>query len=295
MPKSMTGFGRGEGRCGGAEIVCEIRTVNSKFLDVNARLPGFGASFEPKIKNILTECGISRGKADVRFELESTQTALAAVSCDVALARAYLDAMNSLSEALGEGRQFTVRDVVGKPDVLRVTEAEIPEADFNTAAETALRAACAVLCEMREREGEKLMLDFDLRLKRCGELIFAVERESEQTKDTYFSRLRERLSRTLDEYKVEADEQRILTECAIFADKVAVDEETVRLRSHIAAFYELTDSGEACGRKLDFLVQEMNREANTIGSKCSDASVARMVVELKNEIEKIREQVQNIE
>lgn len=295
MPKSMTGFGRGEGRCGGAEIVCEIRTVNSKFLDVNARLPGFGASFEPKIKNILTECGISRGKVDVRFELECTQSSMSAVSCDVALARAYLDAMNSLSEALGEGRQFTVRDVVGKPDVLKVTEAQIPEADFNTAAETALRNACTALCAMRTREGEKLMLDFDQRLRRCGELVSAVESESERTKGTYFSRLCERLSRTLEEYNVTADEQRILTECAIFADKVAVDEETVRLRSHIAAFYELTDSDEACGRKLDFLVQEMNREANTIGSKCSDASVARMVVELKNEIEKIREQVQNIE
>ena len=295
MPKSMTGFGRGEGRCGSAELICEIKTVNSKFLDVNARLPGAGASFEAKIKNILIDCGISRGKADIRFELGDTSNSSIAVSVNALLARAYLDAMNSLSEELGEGRVFTARDVIGKPDVLTVTEAEIPEEDFHVAAETALRNACEVLCGMRQSEGEKLMLDFDLRLKRCVELVTAIERESEQTKGAYFSRLHERLVRTLEEYNVAADEQRILTECAIFADKVAVDEETVRLRSHIAAFYELTSSDEACGRKLDFLVQEMNREANTIGSKCSDASVAHMVVELKNEIEKIREQVQNIE
>lgn len=295
MPKSMTGFGRGEATYGGAEIVCEIRTVNSKFLDINARLPGAGASFEAKIKNILCDCGISRGKADIRFELGHSSSSASTVTFDAPLAKAYLDAMNSLSDALGEGRVFTVRDVVGKPDVLKVTEAEIPEAEFHTAAEAALRNACEMLYEMRRSEGEKLMHDFDCRLKRCGELLSAVEGESEQTRSTYFSRLRERLCRTLDEYKVNADEQRILTECAIFADKVAIDEETVRLRSHIAAFYELTSSDEACGRKLDFLVQEMNREANTIGSKCSDAAVARMVVELKNEIEKIREQVQNIE
>ena len=222
MPKSMTGFGRGEGGCGGAEIICEIKTVNSKFLDVNARLPGSGASFESKIKNILSDCKISRGKADIRFELRNSYGSTSSVSFDAPLAKAYLDAMNSLSEALGEGRAFTVRDVIGKPDVLRVTEAEIPEAEFNTAAEAALRAACAVLCEMRESEGEKLMLDFDCRLKKCGELLTAIERESEQARGAYFSRLHERLCRTLDEYNVNADEQRILTECAIFSDKVAV-------------------------------------------------------------------------
>ena len=295
MPKSMTGFGRGEATCGGASVVCEIRTVNSKFLDVNSRLPGCGASFEARIKGILGDCRIARGKADVRLEVEYLSGSSNAVTFDEPLARAYLEAMNSLSDALGEGRSFGVRDVIGKPGVLTVTETEIPEEEFSVAAESALRNACAVLCEMRQSEGEKLMLDFDARLKRCGELLTAIEGESEQARGAYFSRLRERLMRTLEEYRVDADEQRILTECAIFADKVAIDEETVRLRSHIAAFYELAGSDEACGRKLDFLVQEMNREANTIGSKCSDASVARMVVELKNEIEKIREQVQNIE
>ena len=295
MPKSMTGFGRGEGNCGRAEAVCEIKTVNSKFLDVNARLPGVAASFEARIKGILGDCRISRGKADIRLEIGCADGATCAVTFDESLARAYLDAMNSLSDTLGEGRVFTVRDVVGKPEVLKVTEAELSEQDVLSAAETALRGACEALYEMRRSEGEKLMLDFDSRLKKCGELLSVIEAESERARGAYFSRLRERLMRTLEEYNVAADEQRILTECAIFSDKVAIDEETVRLRSHIAAFYELASSDEACGRKLDFLVQEMNREVNTIGSKCSDAFVARMVVDLKNEIEKIREQVQNIE
>ena len=295
MIKSMTGFGRGEGKCGRAEAICEIRTVNSKYLDVNARIPGVAASFEARIKGILGDCQISRGKADIRLEIGCTDGAASAVTFDESLARSYLDAMNSLSDALGEGKVFTVRDVIGRPEVLKVTEAELPEEDVLSAAEMALRSACEVLSGMRRSEGEKLMLDFDSRLKRCGELLSAIEAESESAKDAYFSRLRERLMRTLEEYNVAADEQRILTECAIFADKVAIDEETVRLHSHISAFYELTSTDEACGRKLDFLVQEMNREANTIGSKCSDAYVARMVVDLKNEIEKIREQVQNIE
>lgn len=295
MLRSMTGFGRGESAVGGVSVVCEIKTVNSKFLDVSVKLPLRFAFFEPAIKSLLTENGITRGKADVRFEVDFGEDSSVTVEADAALAKQYLDALNALSAAVGDGTVFTVRDVVGKPDVLKLSDAEIPADAFVAPATGALAMACRALTEMRGAEGEKLYRDFDRRLIRCSAIVDDIDRLSEQLKSGYYSRLEERLRKALEDYKITPDEQRILTECAIFADKVSVDEETVRLRSHVTAFRELCDSNEAVGRKLDFLVQEMNREANTIGSKCSDKDVAHMVVELKNEIEKIREQVQNIE
>ncbi len=295
MLRSMTGFGRGEGTEGSVRVTCEIKTVNSKFLDVSAKLSQGFASFEAEIKAILAEEKISRGKTDIRFDVEIEGGSGTKITADELLAGEYLNAMNALSEKLGDGTVFTLRDVIGKPEVLKSVTAEISEEDFKAAASAALRSAVVTLRGMRESEGEKLGRDFDARLLKIEEISHEVDSLSEEAKSGYFKRLEARLRKVLDEEGVTPDEGRILTECAIFADRVAVDEETVRLRAHIEAFRALFSDEDAVGRRLDFLTQEMNREANTIGSKCQDSSIAHRVVVLKNEIEKIREQVQNIE
>lgn len=294
MLKSMTGFGRGEGKAGGCVVVCEIKTVNSKYLDVNAKIPKGYSAFESKIKEILSIEGVYRGKADVWFDVKTTDVNTHDVKVDVALARQYLTAMRELAHELKIREKVTLKDVVSRPDVLCVTETALPEEDFFKAASEALTNAARQLVAMRSSEGEKLYADVISRLDLCEKLSFEIDELSEASKKGYYSRLEERLRMVLSDNRVTPDEARMLTECAIFADKVSVDEETVRLRAHTEAFRKLAQE-ESCGRRLDFLVQEMNREANTIGSKCSDSDVAHKVVSLKNEIEKIREQIQNIE
>jgi len=294
MLKSMTGFGRGEGSAGGCTVVCEIKTVNSKFLDINAKLPKSYSAFEPKIKEILAESGVSRGKADVWFDIKYTDASPKKVAVDFELALQYLNSMRALSKRLGLRDKVTLKDVMTRPDVFSVTENDIPEETFFEAADSALKAAALQLVAMRSREGEKLRKDVSARIDTCVRLTNEIDALSEKSKSGYYSRLEERLRAVLEDNRVTPDEARMLTECAIFADKVSVDEETVRLRVHTDAFRSLMLE-DSCGRRLDFLVQEMNREANTIGSKCSDAGVAHKVVALKNEIEKIREQIQNIE
>lgn len=295
MIKSMTGFGRGESARGGLHIVCEIKTVNGKYLDVSARLPRRFSFFEPSVKGLLSYNGITRGKADVTFEVAFEGAAASHISVNTDLAEQYLTALNSLADELSLPHVTDVREIASKPDVLAVVDAEIDGNVFSQAAEEALKAAAVQVCTMREAEGEKLLSDFFSKLSLCEELVTEVEKLSENSQKGYYSRLEARLKKALEDYRITPDESRMLTECAIFADKVAVDEETVRLRSHFKAFREITRSGEPCGRRLDFLVQEMNREVNTIGSKCSDSDVAHKIVSLKNEIEKIREQIQNIE
>ncbi len=295
MPRSMTGFGRGEYFAEGIRVTCEIKTVNSKFLDVFTKLPQSFRFFETRVKPILEEESITRGKADIAFEFELENGSNVKIDADETLAREYLNAMNSLAEKIGDGTAFTLRDVIGKPDVLRASNAEISDSLFALCAEKALRNAVSELLVMREKEGEKLKRDFEERLSKINEISSEVDTLSEEAKSGYFKRLEARLRKVLEEEDITPDEGRILTECAIFADKIAVDEETVRLRAHIEAFKTLLYEGGAVGRRLDFLTQEMNREANTIGSKCQDSSIAHRVVVLKNEIEKIREQVQNIE
>lgn len=294
MLKSMTGFGRGEGSAGGCCVVCEIKTVNSKYLDINAKLPKSYSAFESKIKDVLSDSGVFRGKTDIWFEIRYGDGSSKTVSADVSLAKQYLEAMQLLSRELKLKDKVTLRDVVSRPDVLCVVEKDLPEEDFFAAAEQALRNAASQLVSMREAEGAKLYRDVSARIDTCNRLTEEIEELSEQSKNGYYSRLEEKLRAVLDDNRVTPDESRILTECAIFADKVSVDEETVRLKSHSEAFKALMLE-DACGRRLDFLVQEMNREANTIGSKCSDSGIAHKIVALKNEIEKIREQIQNIE
>lgn len=294
MLKSMTGFGRGEGKAQGCTVTCEIKTVNSKYLDVNAKLPKSYSAFESKIKDILSAGGVFRGKADVWFEINYTAESARTVTVDLHLAQQYLEAMNSLAKTLRIKDRVTLKDVISRPDVLCITENALPEEAFFAAAGEALEKAAAQLVAMRSAEGEKLYRDITSRIDTCVAFTNEIDSLSEKSKNGYYSRLEERLRAVLEDNRVTPDESRMLTECAIFADKVSVDEETVRLRAHTEAFRKLMLE-DACGRRLDFLVQEMNREANTIGSKCSDSTVAHKVVALKNEIEKIREQIQNIE
>ncbi len=291
----MTGFGRGEAVSCTLRVLCEIKTVNSKFLDISVKLPSGFAFFESSVKGILAECGISRGKADIRLEYELEGVSGAEVVSDHALAVEYLNAMNALADSICDGTRFTLRDVIGKPDVLKVKDVKIDDSEFSSAADAALRAACRELLLMRENEGGRLKLDFENRLSKIDEVTNEINELSENGKKGYFEKLESRLKVILADGGITPDEQRILTECAIFADKAALDEETVRLKSHTDAFRSLFEDGEPVGRRLDFLTQEMNREANTIGSKCQDSKIAHRVVVLKNEIEKIREQVQNIE
>lgn len=294
MLKSMTGFGRGEGSAQGCSVVCEIKTVNGKYLDINAKLPKSYSAFESRIKNILADAGVSRGKTDIWFEIKYADGSSKTVSADIGLAKQYLDAVNTLSRELKLKDKVTLRDIISRPEVLTVTEKDLPEEAFFEAAAEALSSAASQLVTMRAAEGEKLYRDVSARIDTCNRLTDEIDSLSERSKSGYYSRLEERLRAVLDDNRVTPDESRILTECAIFADKVSVDEETVRLRAHTEAFRALMLE-DSCGRRLDFLVQEMNREANTIGSKCSDSEIAHKIVALKNEIEKIREQIQNIE
>lgn len=290
----MTGFGRGEGTSNSCTVVCEIKTVNSKYLDINAKLPKSYAAFEPKIKEILTENHIFRGKTDIWFDVSAANGDGRSVNVDIDLAEQYLDALRTLGKELGLKGKVALKDIVSRPDVLSVVERSASEEDFFKAAHEALAKAAGALVVMREAEGEKLYADITSRIANCRALTDEIDALSESSKSGYFSRLEERLRAVLADNRITPDEARMLTECAIFADRVSVDEETVRLRAHFDAFMLLIDE-ESCGRRLDFLVQEMNREANTVGSKCSDSTIAHKVVSLKNEIEKIREQIQNIE
>ncbi len=295
MLRSMTGFGRGEGRAKGCSVICEIKSVNGKYLDINPKLPKSFLAFEPEIKEILNANEVFRGKVDVWFEVVYDESSGARVKADIALAKQYKAALEAIAKELGIKEKIRLAEIAFRPDVLSVEENDLEYDSFANAARAALKNAAKQLVAMRGFEGENLYRNISERLSLCEKLTEEVDSLSEKSKNGYFSKLEERLKKVLADNRVTPDEARLLTECAIFADKVSVDEETVRLRAHIEAFRSIVSDEHACGRRLDFLVQEMNREANTIGSKCSDSTVAHKVVELKNEIEKIREQIQNLE
>ncbi|MCM1150148.1 MAG: YicC family protein [Butyricicoccus sp.] len=292
MIKSMTGYGSAEGSCGALEISLELKSVNNRYLDCSVRLPRSFLFAEEAIKSEVQR-RISRGKVDVFVNVVSSGAEDMAVAVNGALAKGYADAVARIAETLGLENGLTARDIARFPDVLSVERKELDKDETLRA----LAEICAEALEkfdgMRRAEGERLRQDIAGRLDTIELLVAEVERRSPETVAEYRARLQKKLSEILQSKSI--DEQRILTEAAIFADKVAVDEETVRLRSHVSQLRGMLDAGSPIGRKMDFLVQEFNREANTIGSKCSDSSIAKTVIELKSEIEKIREQVQNIE
>ena len=292
MIRSMTGYGRGQQLLHGRSITVEIRSVNHRYFEFSCRTPRGCAFLEDRLKRTLQQA-ISRGKVEVSLTLQTVESRGGAVAVDHALAGQYLTALRALGAEYGLTDDLTLSTVARLPDLFTVCRGEEDEEELAADVLSVLQEALDRFVAMREAEGERLRADVLSRLFTLEEHLAFVEERSPQTVAEYRARLTAKLNELLG--GAVADEARILTEAAIVADRLAEDEETVRLHSHIAQLRGILDCAEPVGRKLDFLVQEMNRETNTIGSKCSDTAIAGHVVEMKSEIEKIREQIQNIE
>ncbi|MBP0960249.1 MAG: YicC family protein [Oscillospiraceae bacterium] len=292
MIKSMTGYGRGQATVDGTDILVEIKSVNNRYYDFSARLPRMYGYLEEKLKTFLSG-SISRGKIEVSVSIYNSGSKSEEISINLDVANGYINALREANETLGLTDDITLSYVSRFPEVFIVKKIiEDEESVWNNIKPVA-EEAVAKFVSMRETEGEKMKEDLSSRLDFILSKVEEVEKLSPATTENYRNRLYQKLKDILSDNNI--DEQRILTEAAIFSEKVAVDEETVRLRSHISQFRELLETNEPVGRKLDFLVQEMNRESNTIGSKAQDIAITKIVVDVKSEIEKIREQIQNIE
>lgn len=292
MIKSMTGFGRFEGQINGRSITLEIKSVNHRYTEFNFRVTRGYSFLEEKLKSYITS-KVSRGKIDMFVSITEPEDTPAEVVINHNLVQGYLNAFEELNETYSIPNSVTVNDIARYPDVLTVNKAKEDEETVLKDVIEAVDVALESFISMREAEGERLKADVLGRADTIMELVAEIEARSPETVREYQDRLREKIEEFLS--SGDYDENRIITEVAIFADKVAVDEETVRLRSHFEQLKTYLDSDKPVGRSIDFLIQEMNREANTIGSKVKDAEIAQKVVRIKNEIEKIREQIQNIE
>ncbi len=292
MIKSMTGFGRSYGEENGYNISVELKSVNHRFFEFYSRVPRQYAFLEEKLKSFVNS-KVARGKIECTLTIENLSDNSVEVQINKPLAKAYANSLKELSAELGLKEDFGSSLISRFPEVLNVTKQEIDEDLVWQSVKTIAENAIDKFISMRETEGEKLKTDLLLKCDHILECVSFVENRSPQTVSEYQERLYQKMKEVLETTSI--DEQRILMEAAIYSDKVAVDEETVRLRSHIDQFKTFLNSEEAIGRKMDFLVQEMNRETNTIGSKCSDVEISRKVVDIKADIEKIREQIQNIE
>ena len=292
MVKSMTGYGRAEEVFNGCTITVELRSVNNRYLDCNVRIPRLYLFAEEGIKTRVQNT-ISRGKVDVFVTLDSAGAERVQVTVNKPVADGYYTALKRLSEEYGLSGDISVSLLSRFPEVLLAEKAEEDVEQMAKDICSVLDRALADFDQMRTREGERLKEDILSRAAAIEHKVSLVEQRSPQTVAEYRAKLEARISEVLA--NTQLDPARILTEAAIFADKVAVDEETVRLRSHTAQLRTMLESTEPMGRKMDFLIQEVNREANTIGSKCGDVTIAQVVVNLKAEVEKMREQVQNVE
>ena len=292
MILSMTGYGRARQVLNGREITVELRGVNARFLEYSSRLPRAFAFLEDPLKKLVA-ARVSRGKVELSLTVQNTTAADTVVTVNWPLAKGYRDAMTALSEQLELKNDMSVSLIARMPDVLAQTAAPLDEealwADVQAVAGQAVDAFLA----MRAAEGEKLRADLLSHLDVVEQLVGRIEANTAGRVKAYSDKLYARLQELLADRSI--DESRLVTEAAIFADKTAIDEETVRLHSHIAQYRDILSGDGPVGRKLDFLTQELNREANTIGSKCQDVDITRLVVELKSEIEKLREQLQNLE
>lgn len=292
MIKSMTGYGRAQKILNGRDILVEIRSVNHRYYEYNSRVPRAYNYIDEKLK-VLLKSGITRGKVDVSVTISNIEGRDTEVALNKGVAEGYIKALRSAADELGVADDLTLSNLIRLPDVFIVQKTPDNEdevwGDVSQVAEEALSRFVA----MRETEGEKMRHDVLQKVDCILDMVAKVEELSPQTVENYRERLYRKLSEILESKDV--DQQRIVTESAVFAEKIAVDEETVRLRSHISQLRELVDSSESIGRKLDFIVQEMNREVNTIGSKAQDLNITKIVVDMKAELEKIREQIQNIE
>ena len=292
MVKSMTGYGRAVETVNGREFTVEVRSVNNRYLDCTVKLPRNLSFGEDAVKQAV-KTSISRGKVDVFVSVRSEGAQETAVSLNKPMAEGYLAVLRQMRQEYGLAGEITVSMLAGLPDVFLLDKPPVDEEQLLADFLSVVQKALANFDAMRRTEGTALAADLRGRGETIISLVGQVEAGSPQTVADYRARLEAKLKEVLANTAI--DESRILTEAAIFADKVAVDEETVRLRSHLNQMNTMLDAGGPIGRKLDFLLQEMNREANTIGSKCSDVRLARVVVEIKAELEKIREQTQNIE
>ena len=295
MIKSMTAFGRYSEIVNEKNITIEIKSVNNRYFDCSVKISRNYSFLEEKIKPYLQSHGISRGKVDVSVSIEQIGRSDVTITLNEGYARAYYDALVQLRDMFELPGEITVATLQRDTNIFTVSKlAEDEEQDWADVC-IVLDEAIERFITAREKEGANIEADLRAKVNGIKERVDLVEAHSEEDISAYRSRLEEKLRAVLADNKVTLDENRILTECAIFADKVAVDEEIVRLRSHFKAFEDILASDEPVGRKLDFLMQEMNRETNTIGSKCSNSSIAHVVVDIKCELEKIREQIQNIE
>lgn len=292
MVRSMTGFGRSEQKVDGREITVEIKSVNHRYFEFGCRLSRGYAFLEEKLKAHIQKA-VARGKIDVYVSISDCDEKQAEVTVNHSLAAGYVAALKELKDTYALSGEISISDITRFNDIFTVHRTPEDEDAVWASVRTVLDSALESFIAMREQEGIKMKEDILLRSKSILSLVSSVEEKSPETVAKYRQKLEERLKEVLSGFNI--DEQRLLTEAAIFADKVAVAEETVRLRSHFDQMFQMLESGEAIGRKLDFILQEMNRETNTIGSKVQDAELAHIVVEIKGELEKIREQLQNIE
>ena len=292
MIRSMTGYGSSTGESGGLGLTIEVRSVNNRYLDCNIRIPRVYTSMEDALKEVIGR-HVSRGKVDVYVTIDSSGADDLTVEVNRPVTDAYVAAMRSLSETYGIPLELTALDLARFQDVLTVRKKETDTDSLSAELCRIMDEAMKNYDQMSMTEGSRLRDDILLRLAEIGRLTDLAEARSPETVKAYREKLLARMREVLE--STDIDESRILTEAAIFADRVAVNEELVRLRSHIEQLRSMLDGDGPVGRKMDFLVQEMNREANTLGSKGNDGEIARIVIDMKAEIEKIREQIQNIE
>ncbi len=292
MIYSMTGYGRHCEAVGGWEVTVELKSVNHRYFEYSSRLPRTCGFLDDKLKALLQQ-RIARGKVEVYVSVEAAEVADSEINVNLPLAQAYVETLHRLADTLSVRDDCSVMNVARFPDVLTVRKAEADEEALWNAVRQVAEAALDKFLEMRRREGARMKEDVLSRRLLLLQGVARVEERSPQTVREHMQKVEARMRELLG--TVTVDEQRLLTEAAIFADKIATAEETVRLRSHLDQLEQLLNAKEPVGRKLDFLVQEMNRETNTIGSKAQDLQLAQVVVDMKAEIEKIREQIQNIE
>ncbi len=292
MIKSMTGFGRGENLTENREITVEIRSVNHRYFEFSSRLPRSCGYLEEKLKSFLQE-NISRGKVEISVQIKAVNSSDTELVVNQAVIDNYITTLRAIAKKLKLKDDLSASTLLRINDAFDTRKKADNEEELTEEVLKATEIAVAKYNEMREREGYNLKADILYRLENIESNVAKVEENSEETLKAYRERLYARINDVLGDRQI--DDQRVLTEVAIFSDKIAVDEETVRLKSHIAQMRQMLEDGQPVGRKLDFLIQEFNREANTIGSKCQNVNTAQIVVDIKSDIEKIREQIQNVE
>lgn len=292
MISSMTGFGRASSQISGLDITVEIKSVNHRYFEFSSRIPRAYQFLEEKLKHLCQQ-SIARGKIEASVIIEDNNESSSSVEINHSFAKGYIAALKQLAKEYKIKDDVKVSTVSSNPEMFKVKRVNLEDEVVTDAVLQVASAAIESFINMRAVEGEKLAEDIKSRANTILGKVEIVEKQSPQTVKAYRERLEAKIKELLEDVKV--DEQRLITETAIFADKVAVDEETVRLRSHIAQLCSLLEETGSVGKKLDFIVQEMNRETNTIGSKCQDVEIAHIVVDIKSEIEKIREQIQNVE